>query len=331
MSADNEKLIRIVFLDRETLRARVRAPRFAHEWRDYGQTQPSEIVERLRDADIAIVNKVRLGAAELEQLPRLRFVAVAATGTDNVDLRYCERRGIPVSNVRGYARHSVPEHVFMLILALRRQLIAYREDLQTGAWERSPHFCLLDHPIRDLHESTLGIVGYGSLGRAVERLARAFGMHVLIAEHKGAAETREGRTPFREVLMQSDILTLHLPLKDETRHTIGREELRLLRPDALLINCARGGVVDEEALASALQNGAIGGAGVDVLASEPPRHADDGRRNPLLELQLPNLILTPHVAWASLQAMQVLADQLVENIEAFVGEEARKQQESGDV
>lgn len=311
--------MRIVFLDRDALRADVRRPRFAHEWREYGQTVGTEeVVERLRGADIAIVNKVRLREAALEQLPSLRFVAVAATGVDNVDLAYCRRRGIPVSHVRGYARRSVPEHVLMLMLALRRNLVAYREDLQAGAWERAPHFCLLDHPMHDLSGSTLGIVGYGTLGRAVEGLAHAFGMRVLVAEHKGAKTTRDGRTSFVETLRESDIVTLHAPLTTETRALIGRVELGLMRRDALLINCARGGVVDEEALAEALLAGEIGGAGVDVLSSEPPRQQEDGRRNPLLALRLPNLIVTPHVAWASVEAMQVLADQLIDNLEAFV-------------
>lgn len=318
MTTETASTVRIVFLDRDALRADLRQPRFAHEWRDYGQTDGAqEVVERLRRADIAIVNKVRLREAELERLPSLRFVAVAATGVDNIDLAYCRRRGIPVSHVRGYARRSVPEHVLMLILTLRRNLVAYREDLQAGAWERAPHFCLLDHPMHDLHGSTLGIVGYGTLGRAVEELARAFGMRVLVAEHKGAGATRDGRTPFVETLRQSDIVTLHAPLTTETRGLIGRAEFALMRPGALLINCARGGIVDEAALAEALLAGEIGGAGVDVLSSEPPRE-HHGRRHPLLELRLPNLILTPHVAWASLEAMQTLADQLIDNLEAFV-------------
>lgn len=317
MTTETTLPLRIVFLDRDTLRADVRRPRFAHEWREYGQTLPAEVVERLREADIAIVNKVRLGAKELEQLPQLRFVAVAATGVDNVDLDGCLRRGIPVSNVRGYARRSVPEHVLALILALRRNLVAYREDVEAGAWERAEHFCLLEHTIRDVQGSTLGIVGYGSLGRAVEKLARALEMRVLVAEHKGATAVREGRTGFVELLERSDIVTLHTPLLPETRHLIGRAELRLMRKDALLINCARGGVLDEAALAEALVSGEIGGAGVDVLASEPPRVAEGGARNPLLELRLPNLIVTPHVAWASREAMQALADQLIDNLEAF--------------
>lgn len=305
---------RIVFLDRNTLRADVRPPAFAHEWREYGATRPSEVVERLEEASIAIVNKVEIRDAQLAQLPALRLIAVAATGTDNIDLKSCRERGVAVSNVRGYATDTLPEHVFMLMLALRRNLKSYQRDLRAGLWQRAEGFALLTHPIRDLHGSTLGIIGYGALGRAVEGLARGFRMHTLIAEHKDAGEhAREGRTPFAEVLSKSDIITLHTPLNDKTRHLIGAAELASMKRDALLINCARGGVVDEAALIEALRAGTIAGAGVDVLSREPPREG-----NALLELDLPNLIVTPHVAWASLAAMQTLADQLIDNIEEFI-------------
>lgn len=308
----------IVFLDRNTLRADVRRPGFEHEWVEYEKTDPGEVVGRLAGATIAITNKVPLGRAALEQLPRLRMIAVAATGVDMIDLGAAGERGLTVSNVRGYARAAVPEHVFALALALRRNLPAYREDLRRGAWQRAESFCLLDHPVRDLRASTLGVVGHGSIGRGVGELGRALGMRVLVSEHKGAAAAREGRASFDEVLRESDVLTLHAPLKAETRNMIGRDELRAMKGSALLINCARGGLVDEVALAEALREGRIAGAGVDVLTREPPRGG-----NPLLELDLPNLIVTPHVAWASLEAMQALADQLIDNIEAFVRGEPR--------
>ncbi|HEV2881966.1 MAG TPA: D-2-hydroxyacid dehydrogenase [Pyrinomonadaceae bacterium] len=309
----------IVFLERNTLRAEIRPPAFAHEWRDYGETRPDEIVERLKGASIAVVNKVRIGEAELRQLPALKLIAVAATGTDNLDLKSCRERGISVSNVRGYATHTLPEHVLMLILALRRNLASYVRDVRAGEWQRAEQFCLLTHPIRDLNDSTLGIIGYGALGRSMERLARAVGMHTLVAEHKGAGVVRAGRTPFAEVLHASDIVTLHTPLNDETRNLIGAAELAMMRREAVLINCARGGVVDELALVEALRAGVIAGAGVDVLSREPPPEGG----NALVELDLPNLIVTPHIAWASLQAMQTLADQLIDNIEAFVRGEGR--------
>lgn len=304
---------RIVFLDRSTLIADVRRPSFAHEWTEYETTAPNEVVERLKHATIAITNKVPLREAELSRLPRLKFIAVAATGMDIIDLDYCREHNLAVANVRNYARHSVPEHVLMLILSLRRNLFAYRADVARGAWAQATGFCLLTHPIRDLHDSTLGIVGYGSLGRAVEKLALSLGMRVLIAEHKGAPEIRQGRTSFEEVLKASDILTLHCPLNAETRGLISRTEFEMMRRDAILINTARGGLVDEEALVEALRSGSIAGAGFDVLTKEPPSEG-----NPLLDLKLQNFILTPHIAWASREAMQALANQLIDNIEAFV-------------
>lgn len=304
---------RIVFLERDTFRAEFRRPAFAHLWTEYGWTRAEEIVERLSGASICICNKARLREAELSQLPRLRFIAVAATGVDNIDLDYCRSHSIAVSNVRNYARHAVPEHVFALILALRRNLISYRRDLLDGAWAGATGFCLLNHTIRDLHDSTLGIIGHGALGQAVAKLAEAFGMRVLIGEHKGAPHLREGRTSFRELLSASDVVSLHCPLTVETRDLIGAAEFELMREDALLINTARGGLVSESALVQALRDKKIGGAGFDVLTEEPPREG-----NPLLEIELPNFILTPHVAWASMEAMQALADQVIENIEAFV-------------
>jgi glycerate dehydrogenase len=304
---------RIVFLDRNTLEADIRRPGFAHEWIEYDETGAGEVVERLNGATIVITNKVRLSEAELRQSSSLRFIAVAATGVDIIDLEYCKRARLPVSNVRDYARHAVPEHTLMLMLSLRRNLLSYHKDVREGAWERAHSFCLFHHPIHDLHGSCLGIVGYGALGRAVERLALALGMRVLIAEHKGASQVREGRTSFEEVLRESDIVTLHSPLNDETRNMIGAAELELMKPDAILINTARGGLVDEQALAESLRSGAIGGAGFDVLTREPPREG-----NPLLKLNLPNFILTPHNAWASRETMQTLANQLIDNIEAFV-------------
>lgn len=304
---------RIVFLERDTFRANFRKPCFEHEWIHHGETKAAEVVERLRRATIAICNKLPLREPELSQLPQLKLIAVAATGVDNIALDYCRERGIAVCNTRGYATHSLPEHVLMLILALRRALFSYRLDVARGRWQSAKQFCLIDHPIHELHGSTIGIIGYGALGQALEKLALGIGMRVLISERKNAGKRRAGRVTFAEILNRSDVISLHCPLTVETRDMISMPELELMKPTALLINTARGGLVNEAALAEALQTGLIAGAGFDVLSSEPPR---DG--NPLLDLNLPNFILTPHVAWASEEAMQALADQLIDNIEAFV-------------
>ena len=304
---------KIVFLDRKSLIANMRVPPFAHDWIDFDQTRSEEVVARLQDASIVISNKVKLPGEILTQTPSVKMIAVAATGTDIVDLAYCREHGIVVSNIRGYAVHTLPEHVFMMMLALRRNLLGWREDVRAGLWQQADQFCLFTRPINDLYRSTLGLVGYGTLGNGVRKLAEAFGMHVLVSEHKGAATTREGYTPFDTVMRESDVISLHTPLTPKTRHMIGTREFGLMKPTALLINTARGNLVDEAALIDALKSQRIGGAGFDVLAVEPPREG-----NPLLDLDLPNFILTPHVAWSSREAMQTLADQLVDNIEAFV-------------
>ena len=309
---------RIVFLERESIRGTFRQPDFPHDYDEYPLSAAEDVTARVREASIVITNKVVLRGELLATLPKLKMIACAATGTDNVDLAWCREHGIVVSNIRGYAVNTVPEHVIALAMALRRNLLAYRRDVRDGQWQRSPNFCFFDHPIRDLHGATLGLIGRGSLGEGVARLAEAFGMRVLWAERKGAEKVGPGRTAFEALLRQSDVVSLHCPLNDTTRGLIGAAELRLMKPDAILINTARGGIVDEAALARALQEGRIGGAGFDVLSKEPPREG-----NPLLELDLPNFILTPHVAWASAGAMQALLDQLTGNLEAFARGEPR--------
>ena len=309
---------KIVFLDSDSIIADIRHPSFHHQWEEYPATPADQIVARLMEATVAITNKVPLRRETLEQLPKLKMVAAAATGTDNVDIACCRERGIVVSNIRNYSVHTVPEHVFMLMLALRRNLLAFRADLRNGEWQRADQFCLFTHPVRDLHGSTLGLIGHGPIGQAVEQIALAFGMKVLIAEHKGAAEVRPGYTAFDTVLQESDVISLHLPLSEQTRHLIGAAEFARMKPHALLINTARGGLVDEAALLDVLHSGRIGGAGFDVLGKEPPREG-----NPLLDLDLPNFILTPHIAWSGREAMQTLADQLIDNIEAFMRGEAQ--------
>ncbi|HTG86856.1 MAG TPA: D-2-hydroxyacid dehydrogenase [Pyrinomonadaceae bacterium] len=308
----------IVFLERNTFNISFRKPDFEHEWVEYAATAESEVVERLRDATIAICNKVALGKEALSKLPQLKLIAVAATGTDNVNLAYCRTHNIAVCNTRGYAVSSLPEHALMLMFALRRNLISYRDDVRDGRWQEAKQFCLLDHSISDLRGTVLGIIGFGTLGKAMAELARGIGMDVIVAERKQATSIRPGRRSFADVLQLSDVLSLHCPLTEETRDLIGAAELKQMKQDALLINSARGGLVDDRALLEALTSGKLGGAGIDVLRVEPPREG-----NPLLEADLPNLIVTPHNAWASKQAMQTLADQLVDNLEAFVRGEPR--------
>ena len=303
----------IVFLDSDTLVADLRLPKFVHQWEPYPATVAGDVASRLKDATIAITNKVALRREVLEQLPKLRMIAVAATGTDNVDIASCRELGIVVSNIRNYSVHTVPEHVFMLLLALRRNLLAFHADVRNGEWQKAKQFCLFTHPVMDLHGSTLGIVGHGAIGRAVAQIARAFGMQVLLAEHKGAADVRPGYTAFEKVLEMSDAISLHLPLNEMTRHLLSTEEFQRMKHGAILINTARGGLVDERALYDALVSGRIAGAGFDVLGKEPP--TEDC---PLLNLDMPNFILTPHIAWSGRSAMQTLADQLIDNIEAFV-------------
>jgi glycerate dehydrogenase len=299
----------IVFLDRETLGATVRAPGFAHSYIEYEVTAPGEVVERLQGATIAITNKVRITGEMMAQLPSLKLIAVAATGTDVIDVKTAAARGILVSNIRGYAFNTVPEHVLALMFALRRSLLPYARDVQNGVWSNSRQFCFLTHPIRDIAGSTMGIVGYGALGRSIGTRAEALGMRVIAHD----AFPAEGLVDLATLLRESDVITLHAPLTPETRGMIGAAELKQMKRSAILINTARGGLVDEQALADALRSGEIAGAGFDVLTTEPPVNG-----NPLLAPDIPNLILTPHVAWASSEAMQILADQLVDNIEAFV-------------
>jgi glycerate dehydrogenase len=305
----------VVFLDRETLspQTHVRAPSFPHHMEVFARTSPAEVAERISDATIVITNKVPLTREAIDGAPRLRLVAVAATGTDVVDLAACSARGIIVSNIRGYASKTLPEHTFALILALRRSLIAYRDAVIRDRWQEAGQFCFFDHPIRELAGSTLGIIGDGVLGRAVADLGRAFGMRVLFSAYKGTSGMGPLYTPFDEVMQTSDVITLHCPLMPSTRNMISHREFAMMERQPLLINTARGGLVDEDALVAALDTGKICGAGFDVATIEPPTPG-----HPLMRLAArPNFILTPHIAWASQEAIQSLADQLIDNIEAF--------------
>ena len=305
-------MTRVVFLDRASLKAQVRTPACATEYVEYEKTAPEQIVPRLHGATVAIINKLPLRSESLERLPQLKMIAVAATGYDVVDVAYCKAHGIAVANIRNYAVHTVPEHAFALILALRRNLLAYRADVERGVWNKSEQFCFFTYPIGDLYGSTLGIIGEGAIGQATAAVGRAFGMRVLFADHSPPKAEGVIFTPHEEVLAQADVLSLHCPLTPETRNLIDLAALRKMKRSALLINTARGGLVDEAALIQALDEGLIAGAGFDVLTVEPPRNG-----HPLLDVRRHNFILTPHIAWASDGAMQFLADQLIDNIELW--------------
>ncbi len=292
-------------------------------WTRYPSTRPGETAARIADADLVVSNKVPLGADQMAAAPGLRLICIAATGTNNVDLEAARDHGIAVTNVTGYATPSVVQHVLAIILGWATRLSDQQAAVRRGDWSQSEHFCLLDRdfggPIRELSGRRLGIVGYGELGRGVARAAEAFGMRVLIAERPGARrDPTSGRVPLREVLPQVDVLSLHCPLTEATRNLVGAAELALMRPDALLINSARGGIVDETALAHALRAGRPGAAAVDTLGVEPPPPD-----HPLLAPDIPNLILTPHAAWASRESRQRLIEVVAANIAAFQAGDAR--------
>ena len=281
----------------------------------HANTSPELVGRRIMHAEVVITNKVSLTRDVLTQAASLKLICVAATGTNVIDLSATRDLGTTVCNCQGYGTPSVTQHVMTLILALTTRLLDYHHSVQQGDWQRSNQFCLLDFPIRELQGKTLGIVGYGTLGKAVAHLARAFGMQILIAQRPGKSvpsNNNEPRIPLHELLSKVDILTLHCPLTEDTHHLIGAVELSQMKKSALLINTARGGIVDETALAQALRCGEIAGAGIDVLSEEPPHHG-----NVLLDPSIPNLILTPHSAWGSLEARQRIMDQLTENIRAF--------------
>ena len=305
--------LQIVVLDRDTLVNRPFDFDFPHTLSSYGTTEAHETLARIRGADIVITNKVVISAQAFAENPQLKLVAVTATGVNNVDVEAAKQNGTAVCNIRAYGNESVAEHAFMMMITLMRNLPAYQRDVAAGLWENSPFFCHLGAPMRDLNGKTLAIFGRGNIGKTLATYAQAFKMKVVFAEHKHAETVRDGYVSFDEAVRTADALSLHCPLTPETANMIGEAELQQMKPGAILINCGRGGLVDEAALVAALKYGQIGGAGFDVLTQEPPR---DG--NPLLKARLPNLIVTPHIAWASQEAANRLFDILLDNINRFV-------------
>jgi glycerate dehydrogenase len=289
-------------------------PSFAHTIAEFDQTEPGQVVERAKDATILINNKVQLTADILAQLPNLKLVAIAATGTDCVDKKFCREHAIPITNIRGYAAATVPEHTMALILALQRNLVAYRQDVIAGEWQKSGRFCFFNHPIHDLSGKNLGVIGEGALGQGVARLARAFGMRTMFAAHKHSTGWGPLYTPWTEVMERADVITLHTPLIESTRNLIGYAEFKQMKRKPIIVNTSRGGLVVEEDMERALDEGLIRGIGFDVTIPEPPP-AD----SVIMRLaSRPNVIITPHIAWASDEAQQALVDQLFENIENFL-------------
>ena len=307
----------IVFLDSTAIPKHIPIPRpsFPHNWVEYEYTSAKQTIERAKDADIIITSKVILSREVLQQLPKLKLIALTATGTNNVDLDAAKELGVTVKNVTGYSATTVPEHVLGMIFALKHSLAGWLRDQMEAKLAESKQFCYFDYPITDVRGSTLGVFGKGCLGTEVGRLANAVGMKVLYAEHKDATVCREGYTPFEEVLRQADIVTLHCPLTETTKNLMNADTLSQMKKGAFLINTGRGPLIDELALVDALKTGHLGGAALDVMVKEPPE-----KDNSLIlaAKTMPNLIITPHIAWASDSAVTTLVGKVMQNIEEFI-------------
>lgn len=282
-------------------------------------TPAARTVDRIRDAEFVLANKVKLNAETLASASALRFIGLTATGTDNVDLEFARGQGIAVCNIRAYCTQSIVEHVIGTLLGLTHSLRPFNDAVRQGAWHKAEEFCMLDFPIRELSAMTLGIVGNGVLGKGVAQAAEFFGMNVIIARRRGdAGSANDGRVSFEEMLQRADVISLHCPLNEATRNLMGADEFHAMKPDSILINTARGGLVDSAALSAALTSGEIAAAAIDVLPQEPPVDGD-----PLLDYSGNNLIVTPHIAWGTFEARQNAIDELAENVAAFQRGEQR--------
>lgn len=284
------------------------------QWTFHDKTSPEQLQERIQSANILLTNKVVINRRTIEENPQIKMILILATGTNNVDLEAAKEAGIPVSNISGYSTESVAQQVFASLLSLERNLYRYRLSMDAGEWSKSPFFCHQPYPIRDLSGLKMGLIGYGTIAQRVHELAEAFGMEVLISQSLVPSNrAKEGRIPITDLLRESDVISLHCPLSEYSRNLLGKEEFGMMKDSAMLINMARGGIVDESALYHALKNKEIAGAVTDVLTTEPPP-AD----HILLREPMHNLIITPHIAWASLQARQILVNQAVQVIESFL-------------
>lgn len=308
--------MKAVFLDRGSFpdSISIELPTQISQVVKYQNTQPEQVIERIKDADIVLTNKIVLNAEAIRQAPNLKLVQVMATGINNVDAEACKKQGVVIQNVEGYSVNSVPEHTFSMLLSLRRNLISYIQDVKAGKWSNSEHFCFLDYPIQDLHNTNMAIIGGGSLGKRVGEIAKAFGMKVAYAERKGAKEVRMGYTTFESAIETADVISINCPLTEGTQNLISDAEFDLMKPSALLLNISRGGIVDEHALLKAFKQKTIAGAAFDVSTQEPMP-----LEHPLHQLaEYPNFLLTPHIAWASHEAMETLVSIAVQKIAAFI-------------
>ena len=311
----DEETTQVVFLDAETMDLpsldTSALDKLNAEVTLYQQTHADEVAERIKNADAVLVNKVVLNAKDLAQAEQLRYIGVTATGMNNIDRDYCEQAGITVQNVEGYGTDSVAQHTLTLLLNFATNFVAYQRDVKNQVWSASSHFCLLSHPVVELAGKHAVIVGHGELGKRVERLFKAMGMQVSIAARPGKKD--DPRPSLASLLPNADVLSLHCPLTEDTDKLINADALLLMKPTAFLINTARGGLIDEEALYQALKNKQIGGAGLDVLSVEPPPvdHI-------LLKASLPNLLVTPHNAWVGKGARQTLFNSVIAHLSAFL-------------
>lgn len=308
-------MLHIVFLDRATIAdgVDIPSPEAPHTWKNHAKTHTDQTLERAKNADLIVTNKVKFDHQTMRQLPKLKHIAIAATGTNCVDLDAAKALSITVSNVPGYATRSASEHVMAMILALRRSLLPYQDDINAGKWQASEQFCFYNQPIFDLSGSTLGLIGTGAIAQQVAVVAKAFGMQVIYHSVSGRKELAgESLVALDKLLTESDIVSLHCPLTPATEHLIDAQKLKLMHTNAVLINTARGSMVDLDALLVALNKQQIAGAGIDVAPAEPPQND-----SAIIKLNaLPNCIVTPHTAWASRQASQTLINHVVANIDA---------------
>jgi glycerate dehydrogenase len=307
------RVVQVVWLEKDSFRVALPRPTAPHVWTEYDDTPPESLMPRIAPADVLIVNKCKIGPAELDACPHLKMIAITATGTDNVDLNACEARGITVRNVVNYGAHAVAEHVMASLLTLTRHVREWSELAHNGTWSDSRFFCLHTHPMRSLSSQTLGILGSGAIGQQLALFAKAFGMSVIRLERQGAQQIRSGYVPFEQGLKTVDALSLHCPLNPDTKGLINRNTLALMKPDAIVLNTARGGLIVFEDLLDALHGGRLGGAAIDVLDIEPPP-----KNHVMVKASHPRLLLTPHIAWATIEAQTTLVKRVKQNIDAFL-------------